>query len=244
MKTVNWSFVTSSGWYIDHPECVKPLLPENYKPFSSLSKHMVAERKGIVFMKCPAHTDFLKNTFIFHAPFDITINIDVDIETGNGKIVCDNLSQEVFDTIIDTRFLFDDNRGISEYPLLGIDWLLTFQSNESTMIQLLPAFFHYNDFTEKTTIVPGEFDISKWTRSVEIAFEVKKPKASIEIKKGDALAYFKFYSNEPIKLVEQPNPWDDAKVCCDIRLANTNRPLKERYAALEKAKAAGCPHKS
>jgi hypothetical protein len=90
----------------------------------------------------------------------------------------------VFDTIIDTRFLFDDNRGISEYPLLGIDWLLTFQSDESTMIQLLPAFFHYNDFTEKTTIIPGEFDISKWTRSVEIAFEVKTPKAKIEIKKG------------------------------------------------------------
>ena len=243
MKTVNWSFVTSSSWYVDHPDCIKPLLPEDYKPFSSLSKHMIAGRKGIVFMKCPAHTDFLKNTFIFHAPFDITINIDVDSETGNGKIFCDNLSQEVFDTIIDTRFLFDDNRGISEYPLLGIDWLLTFQSDESTMIQLLPAFFHYNDFTEKTTIIPGEFDISKWTRSVEIAFEVKNSKAKIEIKKGDALAYFKFYSDEQIKLVEQPQPWDDAKVCCDVRLADTNRPLKERYAALEKVKAAVCPHK-
>ena len=242
MKIIKWSFITNSGWGVDHPKCVEPLISSNFNSFSNLSKEITQTRKGTMFLKCPAYTDFIKNTFVFHAPFDLTIDIEVDNGTGDIKIFCENISQEVFNSIIDTRYLMDRNRGISPYPLVGIDWLAVFQTEEPTMMQLLPASMHYNDFTNKTSIIPGEFDISKWTRPVEIVFELRKFKERIEIKKGDAIAYYKFHSPDFIKLEFVETPWDEIKTCNDIRDKDMFRPLKERYSELAKERAKLCPH--
>lgn len=240
-KIINWSFTTNQTWGIDHPDCIKPLLDPTYNPFKNLSKEITSSRKGITYLKCPAHTDFLRNTFVFCAPFDLTINLDIDIPTDTVKIWCDNISQEVFDSIIDTRFLFGTEKGNDVYPLLGVDWLAIFTCKESAMIQVFPAFMHRNEFTEKTTIVPGQYDISKWTRPVETAFEVRSHKERIVIKKGDALAYMKFHLDDIVKLVEVATPYEEMQMCNDIRNANMFRPLKERYSALEEKRATKCP---
>ena len=172
MNTVNWSFITGHQLNIDHPECIKPLLDQEYRPFIALSSEVNSTRNKITSLKCPAHTDFLKNTFVFCAPLDITIDLEVCKLTNTVKVYCENISQEIFESIIDTRFLSNKNLVSSPYPLLGIDWLTVFTAEKSTILQILPAFMHRNDFTEKTTIVPGEYDISKWTRPVETVFEV------------------------------------------------------------------------
>lgn len=242
MKEINWSFITSSEQFIDHAECVRPLFDANYKPFSSVSKDSISKRKGAVFLKCPAHTDFMKNTFVFCAPFDITIDIKIDKENNKFNIFCKNISQEVFDQIIDTRFLYD--RGINPYPVIGIDWLTVFTAPESIQMQVMPAFMHYNDFTEKTTVIPGEFDIGKWTRPVELVFEIKKIQETVSIKKGDAISYIKFLSEERIKLVPNKTPWEEIVKCNEIRSKNKNRPLSERYRDLEKIRQTKCPHDS
>lgn len=241
MKIVNWSFITSTEWGIEHLDCVKPLLSENYEPFSNLSKEISSSRKGVTYLKCPAHTDFLKNTFVFRAPFDLTIDLEVDPSTDSVKIYCENISQEVFDSIIDRRFLLKNKKENNTYPLLGIDWLPVFTAKESTLIQLLPAFMHHNDFTEKTTIIPGEYDISKWTRPIETVFEIRSNKERIVIKKNDAIAYIKFHCDDLIRLVKAPTPYDEIKECNEIRNANTFRPLKERYKSLEEKRASKCP---
>lgn len=240
MKEVNWSFITSVEYFIDHAECVKPLIDSNYNPFRPVSKDSIAKRKGAVFLKCPAHTDFMKNTFIFCAPFDITININIDEENGKFNIFCNSINQEIFDQIIDTRFLYD--RGTNPYPVIGIDWLTVFTADESIQMQITPAFMHYNDFTEKTTVIPGEFDISKWTRPVELVFEIKKHQETISIKKGDAISYIKFLSEERIKLVPNKTPWEEIVKCNEIRSKNKNRPLSERYTELEKFRQTECPY--
>lgn len=243
MKTVKYSFITSHDWDVDHPECVKPLLDENYYPYISLVKESTAIRKGAIFLKCPAHTDFLKNTFIFCAPFDLTLDVEVH-DQGMSKIYCENISQEVFEKIVDLRFVYDHERGIDPYPIIGLDWLNTFTCDKSLMLQVFPAFMHKNDFTDKTTLLPGQYDISQWIRPVELVFEVRSNKEKIVIKKGDPIAYFKFHTEESIKLEEQPTPWKEIHMCDDIKSANRFRPLKERYK--EFAKAKGCPydHKS
>jgi len=239
MELINWSFITSSEWDIDHPSCLKDLL-DNSDVLVPLQKKYVHERKGNIVLKCPAHTDFLKNIFVFHAPYDLTIDIDVNPNTNDVKIICPNLTQEQFDCLIDTRFLFDDQRGKNPNPMIGIDWLNIFQANSSTIMQMLPAFLHNNEFIQKTTLMPGEYDISKWTRPAEIVFECKNQKDSIHIKKGDAIAYFKFYCNDSVKLHKQKTPWEEIKLCNTIRNENTFRPLKERYEKLAEIK--GCPY--
>lgn len=242
MKIVKWSFLTSSEWGLDHPECIKPLLPAKFDPYTNLSKEVISSRKGATFLKCPAHTDFIRNTFVFHAPFDLTIDINVNNESGDVRIFCENISQGVFDTMIDTRFLLDSDRGSSPYPLVGIDWLSVFQADEPMLMQALPATMHYNDFTSKAAIIPGEFDISKWTRPVEIVFEVRNTVERIEIKKGDALAYFKFHCTDIVKLEMSETPWPEMNECNKIRNANKFRPLKERYESLEQVRQGKCPY--
>lgn len=240
-KTVNWSFITSHQWNIDHPDCVKPLLADNYMPFVNLSKHITSSRKNATYLKCPAHTDFLKNTFIFCAPFDLNIDIAIDTHTNSARVFCDNIDQEIYQSIIDTRFIPDATNKKIKYPLLGIDWLIVLQSSEPCLVQLLPAFMHRNQFTEKTTVIPGEYDISKWTRPIETAFEIRSNNERIEIKQGDALAYIKFNSTDTIKLVKSDTPWDEIILCNTIRTTDKFRPLKERYQTLAEERIKSCP---
>jgi hypothetical protein len=242
MNIVNWSFITGHQLNTDHPDCIKPLLDSNYYPFVSLSSDIISERKGITFLKCPAHTDFLKNTFVFCAPFDLTIDLEINESIDEVKLYCKNITQDVFESIIDTRFLHNEHRGVSKYPLIGIDWLTVFTANRPTMIQVLPAFMHRNDFTEKTTIVPGEYDIHNWTRPVETVFEVRSNTETIVIKKGDAISYVKFLSDDNIKLVEAITPWNEISVCNDIRNTSRLKSLKERYVSLAAARIDKCPY--
>jgi hypothetical protein len=240
-KIVNWSFITSNIFNIDHPACVRPLLSNDYQPFLNLSKHITSSRKNATYLKCPAHTDFLKNTFVFCAPFDLNINIDIDTKTNSATVFCDNIDQEIYQSIIDTRFIPDAASKKTKLPVLGIDWLVVLQSTELCLVQLLPAFMHRNDFTEKTTVIPGEYDISKWTRPIETAFEIRNNQERIEIKQGDALAYIKFHSADTIKLLESLTPWEEIITCNNIRTENKFRPLRERYQALEKERTNSCP---
>jgi hypothetical protein len=117
-----------------------------------------------------------------------------------------------------------------------------FTAEESIQMQVTPAFMHYNDFTDKTTVIPGEFDISKWTRPVELVFEIRKSQETISIKKGDAISYIKFLSNDHVKLVHAKTPWEEIVKCNNLRTENKYRPLTERYNDLEKIRQAECPY--
>ena len=242
MKNVEWSFFTNNKiGDVDHPNCVLPLIDQEYIPFKSLVKDIATSRKGCTYLKCPAHTDFLRNTWIFCAPFDLTIEIEVDPESDMVKIYCENISQEIFESIVDTRFLSKSEQAKNPYPLVGIDWLYVFACEKSLMMQVFPAFMHKNDFTDKTTIIPGEYDVGRWTRPVESVFEIRSNRERIVIKKGDAISYVKFSSDEQIKMIKSYVPWDQIAQCNDIRNADLFRPLSERYKSLEETKINSCP---
>ena len=234
MKTVKWSFHTGQQTGIDHPDCIKEIIDEDYKPYVSLSSDILKNRKDVTFIKCPAVTDFMKSTYVFKSPFDLNLNIEV---TNNfSEVYIDNISQEIFDNIVDLRFLENQERGQSPHPLIGIDFLSTFTCDTPVMMQVFPAFMHYNNFTSKTCVVPGEYDISKWIRPVELVFEVKNKRERIEIRKGDALCYFKFTANDAIKLEKNFTPWEEITICNDLRNKNKFRPLKERYESYKEHK--------
>ena len=242
MKTVEWSFLTNTIIGAEpHPLCVQDLISKDYNPFKSLSKDIAISRKGSTYLKCPAHTDFLRNTWVFCAPFDLTLEIEIDTNSDMVKVHCENISQEIFESIIDTRFLFKTEQAKNPYPLLGIDWLYVFACEEPLMMQVFPAFMHRNEFTDKTTVIPGEYDVGRWTRPVETVFEIRSNRERIVIKEGDAISYVKFFSDDQIKMIKSPIPWDKIAQCNDIRNADLFRPLAERYKSLEDTKAKVCP---
>ena len=242
MKNVTWSFFTNNKiGAVDHPSCVLPLIDQDYTPFKSLVKDIVTSRKGCTYLKCPAHTDFLRNMWVFCAPFDLTLEIEVNPDSDMVRVHCENISQEIFESIIDTRFLHKTEQAKNPYPLLGIDWLYVFACEEPLMMQVFPAFMHKNEFTDKTTVIPGEYDVGRWTRPVETVFEIRSNREQIVITKGDAISYVKFSSDDQIKMIKSAIPWDEIAQCNDIRNADLFRPLAERYNSLADAKTAACP---
>jgi hypothetical protein len=235
MNTIRYSFsLRNEAWNDDDLDSWAEYLEGTVRAPGSVLKDISDLRKNVVFLKCPAYTDFLKNTFVFKSPIDVSINIESDKDFI--KVWSENISQPLFEKIIDGRFLNNQESGQSPYPLLGIDFLNYFETDSSTIMSVTPAFLHHNDFTRKTSVIPGEFDISKWFRPVECVFEIKNSCEKIEIKKGDALCYFKFRTeiNEPIKLIEESISWKKINQCAELRNKDPFKPLKFRYESFEK----------
>jgi hypothetical protein len=228
---IKWAFsVRSDDWMDSKAASWADQIEQSVEIPSPLSRDVISARKNVVFLKCPAHTDFIKNVFVFKSPVDITI--DIDINEQYAKVNCPNIDQKVFDHFIDVRFLGLNECGTSPYPLIGIDFLNAFTASKSVIMSAMPAFFHHNDFTKKTSFIPGEFDIGKWTRPIECVFEVKNTKETIEIKKGDALFYVKFNTgSDSVKLEKQDMPWEDIFTCVKLRKENMFKSLKFRYAS-------------
>ncbi len=240
MKEVNWSFLTSTKWGVEHLDSLNSKIDYSKIALKSLTKEVSSTRKKSTFLKCPAHTDFIKNTFIFVCPFDI--KVIVDISDDKKRIHIPSLTQEMFDAFIDIRFIESYHSKNNPYPLLGMDFLNVFTCEEPTHLQVFPAFMHNNEFTRKTSIVPGEYNIGKWTRPIEMVFEIFEPKQEINILKGDALMYFKFQCDKTIKIIKSDVPWNEMQLCDSIRKKNTFRPLKERYQTLKHEREKICPY--
>ena len=235
MTEIKYAFsLRQDNWDNDNLDSWASYLEEQIECPQSLIKEISENRKGVVFLKCPAHTDFLKNTYVFKSPFDIFLNI----ETVNNtvRLWSDNIAQPLFEKFIDTRFLKQSEAGASPYPVVGIDFLNLFVADIATSMSVTPAFLHYNDFTDKTSIIPGEFDISKWVRPVQCVFEIRKQTENIKILKGDALCYFKFRSDESssIKITRSQMPWKTIDECAKLRAAVPFKPLKFRYESFKK----------
>ncbi len=233
MINVNWAFsLQGDNWSEEDLTEWAILISNDIDLPSPLSSEIIRERKDVVFLRCPAHTDFMKNTFVFKAPFDINLNISVKNDIVN--VFSNNIPQRLFQKIIDFRFLNLTESGKSPYPILGIDLLNAFTCSESILMSVMPAFMHYNDFTSKTCVIPGEYDISKWTRPVECVFELKDCNQEINIKKGDALSYFRFrQGEESVKLVKAKMPWSEIDTCAKLRSEAPFKPLSHRYKSLE-----------
>lgn len=235
MITINWSFsLRSDNWNNAELSTWAESIENSIIELDSLSKDIVTSRKHVVFLRCPAHTDYMKNIFVFKSPIDLTLNVDINESTA--KVWSENLTQEIFEKIIDLRFLNLKESGTSPYPILGIDFLNTFTCDDDLIISIFPAHMHYNDFTSKTSVVPGTYNVGKWTRPVECVFEIKNLKEKIEIKKGDALFYIKIDSKESIKIIKVPTPWVKIDICAKLRAEDPFKPLSHRYNSLENYK--------
>lgn len=149
-------------------------------------KYLMSVRKDSLFIKCPAVSDYLKNTFVIRCPYDIILDINI----ANCSIYIDGYdghtySQEFFDSNIVLRptpnHLDPPNLHFLPKALYITD------SKDPVKLTLLPWFFKMNDIS----LVPGSFDISKWIRPTEPAFEVYKS-GRYEFRRGDPLYCIQF----------------------------------------------------
>ena len=137
-------------------------------------------------LKCPAHINTLNNYFVVRSVYNYKIVWDGE------KFHSPDYDQNFWDSNVYPR---DGSTGvISFFPPE-----LHFFSEKSLNLELLPAFWHNNDVVKKTSVIGGSYNIGKHFRKIECSMVFHEP-CEIEIKRGDALYYVKFHTNEKIKL--------------------------------------------
>lgn len=140
------------------------------------------------FTKCPAFTDHLKNVYSLKFPIDYNLSYE------NGMYTSDMYNQDFYDSYILHR-----SPNLKK-PLISIkSWYYFFTENENLELSVTNAYFSDNDFTKKTFIIPGSFDIAKWPRPIECAFTLREDFKTLNMKRGDDYLYVKFNTDEKIK---------------------------------------------
>ncbi len=144
-----------------------------------LTKNLAEEYRNVLngYLSCPAATNLFKNTFTIQSDSEFQINFDRPSLHYNLHI--SEKTHGIFGGAISTNYLFF--------------------SKEEVEIELLPAYMHKNDFTIKTVLPAGKFNISKWYRPVHAEFYCFD-KTTISVNKHDHLFYVNFDTKETVNL--------------------------------------------
>jgi hypothetical protein len=140
-------------------------------------------------MKCPAFSEQLKNTYVIRSPYDISFKFDKE----KKKLLTSKITPEFYGENISFRFSETDPIIVHMFPR----YLFITDSKKPLQIIQMPLILQ----PSKIGMVTGAFDISKWVRPIEFAFELYDEQP-IHIKRGDALFLVKFINsdNTPIHL--------------------------------------------
>jgi hypothetical protein len=159
-----------------------------------LLQNLAKTEPGMLHYTCPAFVDNFKNTYIYKAPFDISIKVD----PVNRTIEMDKDPDTV------EKYLFHRKQDSLEYSkmLFSLNYFLLFITDDDIEIETIPCLYHQNSFIEQTMLISGKFNIRDWIRTVELAAIVKnsnmvnKECIYITIKRGDPLMYIRFHPKD------------------------------------------------
>jgi len=138
------------------------------------------------FRRCPAFKDVVSNTFVLRFAYDYNLIFDYK----NKYIRSDMFDQEFYNANFTTRSM--------ENGLYSLHSPFIFKTSEPLEVEVMSAYIHDNDFTKKSMIIPGKFDIGKWFRSLDCAFLLREGIENLNIKKDDIYCYIKFKTEENI----------------------------------------------
>lgn len=139
------------------------------------------------YIDCPAFQHTVRNTFVIRN----SIDMDIVIST-TGIAPTDSSSFEAA-----SFWLMKNNS--RNLPVVNYHLNYVFFS-EDLEISTTPAYMHDTEFQTKLTYIPGAFNIGKWFRPIEGAFEAKSNnKLALQISAGDPMYYLKCHTDDRIK---------------------------------------------
>lgn len=194
--------------------CVPPELYGNdfmlYQEPDSLYKDIIKDKNRSNdynnYLDCPAVIKSMQNTFIVRNPWTSTIKVDYHRGVfSNEHGVEDSIAEH-----------FSPKPNSRTRPMFNVYHNYLFFCDDDLEITTTPAYMHTSEYQTKCMYIPGTFNISKWLRPVEGAFEMQMPFTELNLKHGDPMYYVKFNTTEAVKLVRfdlTPELWNMSQGC-------------------------------
>ena len=202
-----------------------PLL--DIKPYSLLNDVDISDFGH--YSKCPASKNILSKLFVVKSPIDVEYELLDNDNIFGVTTVPDHLRETVNGPVEKTK----NNNYLVQLTLVN----MLMQSKESLDVSILPPFLHDNIF-KNHKFLTAQFDISQWFRPMHPALMLRDKKP-IHIKRGQALCYIMFNTDEKINLINYnitekiDNMRND---CMMVTVYTPRKNLKYRYDLFEEKK--------
>jgi hypothetical protein len=182
------------------------------------------------FRKCPAHQNQFKNTYAVCSPIDFEIAINKE-ENWCNIIYPKSLPTQ----ILNPRF---KEEGDSPYPIFSLRLsrlLFTPQESEKDIyIEQINPVLEW-DRANDIRVIEGNFNISKWTRPLECAFEQRTKNLTVKFKRGQPMYYARFSTDDPEDVIVlnrieyTPELHKDVERCAEVKNFCPVQKLKALY---------------
>ena len=160
-----------------------------FYPFGKKAMTVMDVDKEANILACPAFRDSYKNTFYFQSPKDMTITKNKEELSWFLPEVDKGRDFEYVSTAVYPR----TNRTFSIRYMNILFWC-----EENLEIEQLHPSLVDSELAAKTEVVPGKFNISKWFREIDNAYQMRKDFESINIKRGEPLFFIRFHTDREI----------------------------------------------
>lgn len=224
MKNVYWSMSYPPNLYRernilhDTPDALLKGLRQQQQGIDLTKPH---------YLKCPAFLGATGNVFVVRN----TLHLRVAVR-GQQLIPMDEASKQSVSGILirpPTR---------TGYPIIGYWTHPLFFSPEPLVMAVMPAFMHHSDAQTKMHYIPGAFDIGRWFRPVDSAFELHPGTSEFCFEPGDPMFYVKFFTDERINLVRYQLTEELSSMahgCTQYSHFVPHSPLERIYGVFEQA---------
>lgn len=181
------------------------------------------------FALCPALKDTFHNTFDLTLPFEYSLTGFRDFK----EIKTLAQTQSFFEEMVHLRD--------SEKRLMNLNFHYNFFCEEPCMIDYGQARMTDNNFVNNTMMLPGRFDISKWSRPLNCSFLIKKDVNDLNWKMYDVYSQIRFLTKEKIEFIKFYPSRDINEILSDYMQIRHNKgrkvwQLQKYYDTFKKTK--------
>lgn len=153
---------------------------------------------------CPAFRDVHKNTFELQFPCEYKLTITR--ENNGTRLETTDYDQEYFD-----EMLYFRSPG---HNLFSYNVRYMFFAETDLNVSMIHPYFFDSDFSSKTMLVSGKFNVGKWFRPLDCAFIIKKgvdnlileedtPFAYVDFDTEEEIVFKRFYRSDEIKKIQR-----------------------------------------
>jgi|TARA_R110000796_G_scaffold51396_1_gene121217 hypothetical protein len=193
--------------------------------------------------RCPAISNITKNTFLLRNTIETHLKID---PPDYNKKTPPGITPELDDTRIkyhsknytNCNLIHQSNLSGSELFVYALRWIF-FTEDDSLNMNLTSPWFTNSPHMKYGSIIPGQFDVGKWFRSITLEYNLWPDNNEFKILADEIAGYVSFETPNDVELVRFQMNEPLTKYSRSTATSSswyTNVPLLKRYKMFENSK--------